>query len=59
MEIVILVVLVMWGLAILLDIFNDGFKDGLIKLFLIALGFGFLYFMVSYGDWTIGDWAME
>lgn len=49
------VVLVLWGLAILLDIFNGGVKHGLIKLILLALGFVFLYFMVTSGSWSIGS----
>jgi len=54
-EIVVTVVLALWGLVILLDIFNDGFKDSLIKLILLALGFAFLYFMATYGSWSIGS----
>ncbi len=55
MELVVLIILAVWGFGILLHIFENGIKDGLLRLLLILFGFIVIYWLVSSGTWTLNN----
>ena len=59
MEWVVLVVLIVWGIGILAHIFENGFRDGLLRLFLLALGWVVIYWLVTSGSWTLTDFGND
>jgi hypothetical protein len=59
MELVVLVVLVVWGIGILAHIFENGIKDGLFRLVLLALGWVVIYWLATNGSWTLTDFGRE
>jgi hypothetical protein len=59
MEWLVLIVLGVWGFGILADIFGNGFRDGLLKLFLLVLGWIAIYWLVTSGTWTISNFGSD
>ncbi len=55
MELVVLIILAVWGFGVLLHIFENGFKEGLVRLFLLLLGWLVVYWLVSSGTWTLNN----
>ncbi len=55
MELVVLIILAVWGFGILLHIFENGIKDGLLRLLLILFGFIVIYWLVSSGTCTLNN----